>query len=650
MRSFGWILALLMTTPVWGQEPLHWSFKPVTAPKLPAVRDASWSQADLDRFILARLEDARLKPNPDADRRTLLRRASFDLTGLPPTAEEMDAFLTDRGTDEDAFARVIDRYLKSPRFGERWGRHWLDVVRYADSVGRSWNAPFTYAWRYRDYVIDALNADKPYDRFILEQIAGDLLPGKSREEERTQRIATGMLALGSVPIQEGRRETFILDQVDDQIDVTTRAFLGLTVSCARCHDHKTDAITMHDYYAIAGVFYSTKTFTGQGTHSGDTGERDYVDGNLLVRLPGDSGLSPAGSEIHSMTDYTRALSQDRKATIRYTFDPHRAMGAGEKTPQDCALRIKGDPYDRGTVPHRGDVKISGLPSLKKVPETASGRLQLAEWIASREHPLTARVMVNRIWLHLFGRGLVSTPDDFGESGLEPSHPELLDHLAHRFALEGWSIQKMIRTLMLSRTYRMSSASQEAGREKDPQNDLYWRMNLRRLEMEAVRDSLLWASGRLRLDRPEGIQVSGTGGKGRGGATYSLLKMDAPYRTVYLPILRSLLPETYGTFDFPDPCQIAGKREITTSPPQALFFMNSDLVQDCARKAAEVLLKDSSLSAEARVQAVYRRLLGRGAEAEEVTLARQLVGESQDVNSWMLLTQALVASAEFRYLR
>ncbi len=635
-------------TKLGADEAGHWSFQPLRGDAPPRVSDATWPRTDIDRFILAKLEEKKLTPARDAERATLIRRVTFDLIGLPASPAEIEAFCTDSASDDAALAKVVDRLLQSPRFGERWGRHWLDVVRYADSVGKSWNAPFTYAWRYRDYVIDSFNQDKPFDRFVTEQLAGDLLPVRSIAEEREQRIATGFLALGSISLQEGSREQSIMDRIDDQIDVTTRAFLGLTVNCARCHDHKLDPITMRDYYALAGIFSSTRLWTGQGTHTREFGSMDYVDGGLLLRLPDatSGNVSELVAGVHSMSDFQDEWRQGRR-DIRYTTDPNRAMGASESEPRDCEIRLKGKPYDRDVAPPRGELRIPGLPAMRDVPATVSGRLQLALWITSREQPLTARVFVNRVWAHLFGRGIVPLVDEFGSVSEEPLHRDLLDHLARRFVAEGWSVKKLIREIMLSRVYRQSGPSSELSCHVAP----------RRLEWEALRDSLLLASGRLAFDRPAGIQVAGTGGKARGSSTYSLLAVNAPYRTVYLPVLRSLLPEEYSTFDFPDPHQITGQREVTTVAPQALFFMNSDFVTESARGAAARLLKDESADSP-RVRLAYLRLLGREPDPDEVsdslTLLRDLhppaSSRSPEQYRWTTLIQALMSSAEFRYVR
>lgn len=656
----------------WGWEsPLradetHWSFQPVRTGAVPKVLDAAWAKSDIDRFILAKLEERKLTPARDVTRSELIRRVTFDLTGLPPEPDVITAFLQDRAHDDVALASVVDRLLQSPRFGERWGRHWLDVVRYADSVGKSWNAPFTYAWRYRDYVIDSFNHDKPFDQFILEQLAGDLLTARTVEIEREQLIATGFLALGSISLQEGSREQSIMDRVDDQIDVTTRAFLGLTVSCARCHDHKIDPISMHDYYALAGIFYSTRLWTGQGTHTREFGSMDYVDADLLISLPDLRTRKPTVlvAGVHSMSDF-QSEWRSGKRTILYAADPNRAMGASEGEIRDCELRVKGKPNDREAAPRRGDVRIIGLPRLAAIPVSASGRLQLARWIASKDNPLTARVFVNRVWAHLVGSGIVPLVDEFGLVSEEPDHRALLDHLSGRFVAEGWSMKRLIREIVLSRTYRqgerrMSSVTpaNRGETEQDCPPSLFGGIPPRRLEWEALRDSLLMASGRLTFTRPPGIQVAGTGGKGRGASTYSLLNIEAPYRTAYLPVLRSLLPEEYSTFDFPDPHQIMGHREVTTVAPQALFFMNSDFVSRCARDAAEHLLKEQGMSDAERIRRAYLQLLGRVPGREDIDDAVALLNDlrggksARDSESyrWTVLIQALMCSAEFRYVR
>ena len=634
-----------------------WSFQPLAQPQVPAVNDAPWPRDDIDRFVLARLEAAGLSPNPDADRITLIRRAALDLTGLPPSEREVADFLADKSSDDKAFAKVVDRYLALPRFGERWGRHWLDIVRYADSTGRAWNAPFTYAWRYRDYVIDSFNKDKPLDRFVLEQLCGDLLPADTVDQERENQIATGMLALGALDLQALSHEQFLMDRIDDQIDVVTRSLLGLSIACARCHDHKYDPVTMRDYYALAGIFNSIDTLPGVA-HQREFGREGYVHPSNLVELP---PLSPQSKSswrdrgIHSMSDYQDEWRTGQR-DIRYDTDPNLAMGVIGGEIRDCEIRIKGEPYDRGEAPPRGDIRIPGLPRLPTIEDNESGRYALATWLMSDEQPLTPRVMANRVWQHLFGVGIVRTVDDFGVNAEAPTNPELLDHLAIRFRESGWSFKRLIRAIMLSRTYALSSAGQAAAIEKDPQNALHWRMNRRRLEVEAIRDSLLDVAGTLTDERPGGIQVAGTGGKNRRSQAHSLLPFDAPYRTIYLPVIRAGLPEEFSTFDFPDPCLLAGQREVTTVAPQALFFLNSEFVVDCSRQAAQRVLRDAD-DDDRRIERAYQLVLRRPPKADEVQAARSLVDsldppadDDADEYRYATLIQGLFASAEFRYVR
>ncbi|MCB1224203.1 MAG: DUF1549 domain-containing protein [Verrucomicrobiales bacterium] len=617
-------------------DEVPWSYHALKRPALPSTLDTAWPRDDLDRFILARLEQDGLKPIRDAPRRVLIRRAAFDLLGLPPTRSEVEAFLRDPSSDDEAFAKVIDAYLQSERFGERWARHWLDVVRYADSVGRVWNAPFTYAWRYRDWVIDSLNADKPYHRFMAEQIAGDLLPAQNVLQRRDQIVGTGMLALGSVNLQEGSYEQFVLDQVDDQIDVVSRAFLGLTLSCARCHDHKTDPVSQSDYYALAGIFYSTRTLSGQANRH-EMSAAGYVDPEMLVDLPMDL-REPVGPPlklpdgIHSMDDIR--LLGNPKTTIHYDCDPHFCMGVTEGKARNCEIAVGGDPYDRESAPKRGALEIASLPPLPNIPPKASGRYELALWLADSKNPLPSRVMVNRIWQHLFGQGIVPTVDDFGYTGSDPTHPELLDHLALRFMEKGWSIKQMVRTMMLSRTYRLSSQGDPD--HPDAANQLHWRMNAKRLELEPLRDTLLHLAGRLSLERPEGIQVAGTGGKGRHGQTRSLLSVEDTWRTIYLPVVRDNLPEFFSTFDFPGPTQIKGQRDVTTVAPQALFFMNNPTVTELSAAISERIGDD--------IGEIYQELLGRDPSPEEKDEAEDL----KRTLGMEALVQALIATAEFRY--
>lgn len=652
--TFFWF-AIGLRERVSAQDDLPWSFSPIVRPVVDVASYATWARDDLDRLIAAKLEAAGLRPNGDADRPTLIRRAAFDLTGLPPSPEDLDRFVRDPAPLPEAFAKVVDGYLASPRFGERWARHWLDVARYADSVGRTWNAPFPYAWKYRDWVISAFNTDKPYNRFVAEQIAGDLLPAATVEQRRDQIIGTGFLTLGSLTLNAGGGEAHLLDQIDDQIDVSTRGFLALSIACARCHDHSYDPVTQLDYYALAGIFHSSWTYPGQA-HMSDHTSSGYLDPEMLVSLPTDLDTPlqrvksiPAG--IHTMSDLRQFGG---KAPPPYDLMADWAMGMREGKPADCELRVKGISYDRDAAPPRGDIRIPGLPEFPKVPEDASGRLQFAQWIASPTHPLTARVMVNRIWQHLFGRGLVETVDNFGTTGREPSHPELLDHLAIRFVEGGWSVKKTIRTIMLSRTYALDGCAQPAGLEKDPDNTLYWRATPRRLELEPIRDTLLLISGDLSPEPPAPGHLAGMNSRGNGRVR-SEINFYSPYRTIYLPILRDLLPDEYATFDFPDPSGVNGLRHVTTAPPQALFFMNSRFVEDAALRTADRVM-ELAPSARDRITQAYRLILSREPDTEEIDEAESLMG-ALDVSGlkdperyrWSVFVQSLFAGAEFRYV-
>lgn len=658
------MVGLSMTAAAAEKVITPWSYQPLKRPGLPAGTATAAVRDDLDRFVLAALQQQSLGFNGRASRQTLLRRATLDLHGLLPTEREMSEFLRDPASDDDAFATVVDRLLRSPRFGERWARHWLDVVRYADSVGRLWNAPFTHAFQYRDYVIDALNADKPYNRFILEQVAGDLLPARDDAERRQAFLGTGMLALGCMDLTSGMQEAFIMDRIDDQIDVTSRAFLGLTIACARCHDHKTDPIKQSDYYAVAGVFYSSNTWSGTA-HKADLGPNLYVDPDRLMQVPSATqttgGSSAAAKVINAMDD--NAVDQMKmvptgKRPVNHVYDPALAMGVTEGRLQNCPIRVAGDAYEEGPAPQRGDLGIPLLPPVAKAGPRESGRLQLAQWIAMPTHPLTARVMVNRLWAHLFGQGIVKTVDDFGITGEKPTNPPLLDHLAVRFVEGKWSIKTLLRQMMLSTTYTQSGSVQTAAMEADPGNELRWRMQPRRIEVEALRDALLQLSGKLMDGRPTGIQVAGNGGKGNTARTQSLLPINAPCRTIYLPVLRDLLPPMFETWDFPNPSQIKGARDLTTVPSQALFLMNNDFIVDCAEEIAWNLLEEKDLrNDEARVAALWRRIYSREPVEDETTAAIQMLGDLQpsselkdpDLYRWRALVQALLASAEFRYV-
>ena len=490
----------------------------MTNPKSPRTTNTTWASSDIDRFLLAKLQEKKLQPVADADRGTLIRRITFDLTGLPPTPDEIDSFIED--TRPNAYAVLVDRLLASPRFGERWGRHWLDVARYAESTGPSRNIPYPYAWRYRDYVLDAVNRDVPFNRFIEEQIAGDLLPAATPAERDRLLTATGFLALGGKDVNQRFKERYRMDNVDEQIDTVSRSVLALTVSCARCHDHKFDPIPTTDYYALAGIFTSTENSVGLFSRMGGAG-LDYYNPKQLVRLSSRPSApdpeqvakvkaelavakkawdgirgTPEGLSIGSdgrpkqrpfRLAYERLQSELFSLTDAATngYPVHGLQEA--KTIADTEVRIRGESERLGPSVPRGFLTAFPVAGAAQVNFARSGRLELAQWLNSANNPLTPRVAVNRIWHHLFGTGIVNTVDNFGINGDVPSHPELLDHLASEFIRDGWSTKKLIRKIVLSRAYRLGSDYPSSYREIDPANRLVWRHSPRRLEAEEIRD-------------------------------------------------------------------------------------------------------------------------------------------------------------------
>jgi hypothetical protein len=500
-----------------------WSFQPPKKTTPPVVKDGAWAKSDIDRFILAALEAKKLKPVADADARTLLRRVHFDLVGLPPTPEDVEAFAKAHAANpQGALEEVVNKLLASPQFGERWARHWLDVARYGESSGRAANFAYPHAWRYRDYVIAAFNADKPYDQFIREQLAGDLLAAKDDKEKAEFLVATGFLAVGPKSHDERNPRQFQMDVADEQIDATFQVFQGLTVACARCHDHKFDPIPQKDYYALAGIFRSTETCYGtiriiQSNHP-----------SPLVNLPKEAGatvpLDPLTAERRASIEKQIQDTRDEMAKltgqdtfIRRIFMQSRiatqqsqlALYEADGTPKPLAMGVRegrfpndSKLYVRGELDQPGETVKRGFPQVlttkQPVLGKGSGRRELADWIASPENSLTARVMANRVWLHLIGRGLVPTPDNLGASGQPASHPALLDHLALSLVENGWSVKKLIRSVVLSRSYQLSSQFDRKNFETDPDNVLVWRLPKRRLEAEALRDTMLALSGRLDL--------------------------------------------------------------------------------------------------------------------------------------------------------
>jgi hypothetical protein len=602
----------------------HWAWQKLTKPAVPEVQDASWPKTPVDNFILAKLEEKDLKPNPPADKRTLIRRATFDLIGLPPTSEEVEDFIKDESPD--AFAKVVDRLLASPHYGERWGRHWLDVARYSDTKGqvrRQREDPnYPFAWTYRDYVIRSFNEDKPYNVFIIEQLAADKLPA-------TRQNPSNLCALGFLTLGE-RFMGMQNDIINDRIDVVTKGFLGLTVSCARCHDHKFDPIPTKDYYSLHGIFASCAEPQIEPVISKIVASPEYAD-YYKKRMDLEhekSSIETAFQEARRSRNreaVKRLQRQQRenqsaiaKLELSHPAAPPRAMVLEDiAKPHDSPVFIRGDAGNKGALVPRHFLEVLSGP-YRPAFTNGSGRLDLAHAIVSKSNPTTPRVMINRIWLHHFGEGFVPTPDDLGTMSEPPSHPELLDYLASRFVEEGWSIKKIHRLIMLSNVYQESSANNPRFAQVDPNNRLLWRANVRRLEFEALRDSLLAIGGTLDTNlfgRPVELNTE-------------------PYstrRTIYGRVDRSDVADVLINFDFANPDLETGRRHETTVPQQALFLMNSPLVIEQAKKLVALAEFNQCLDDEARIQFLYNRVYQRPARPEEVKLGLEFVSEKPEAD-------------------
>ncbi len=775
-----------------------WSFQPINDVDVPTVKDNHWAKSDIDQFILASQAVNELVSGPDASDLTLLRRLYFDLTGLPPSAEQVQEFLDNKSASR--IETVVDELLASRHFGERWGRHWLDLARYSDSTGGGRSLLYGETWRYRNYVINAFNTDKPFDNFIREQLAGDLLEVSDYRERGQQIIATGFLILGPHNYENQDKEQLRMDVVDEQIDTIGRVFLGMTIGCARCHDHKFDPIPTTDYYALAGIFRSTDSLvdgnvsrwvstplpqsqeeianakshaerltaknkevqklktrieylklsvpailvdnteaklTGNWTESrsiaGFVGENYQHSSELTASATYQIATEPGVYEVQF--SYTAAPNRSKKAKITIqdsegetilsinqqlvpaadgTFQslgeftatdkltvivqptensptiidsirlfsreevndekqskiqktlreataqqkvlqdeltelkkaaPLKAPGivsvAEMQKPEDYFVCIRGNVHNLGEPVPRGFLSVVDGPQASLIKSTSSGRLEFANWIASPDNPLTARVFVNRVWHHLFGVGLVRTVDNFGVPGEKPSHPELLDYLALDFVTNNWSVKQLIREIVLSRTYQLDSET-TSSTLRDPENRFLTHQNRRRLSAESIHDTLLVTSGELDNVLVDNSIRSGT--KSEYGYQFDFGK-----RAVYLPVFRNRLPDLFSVFDFPDPNLSQGRRTSSTISPQSLFLMNSDFVHKRAVKTAErVLAIDGEV--EQRLQWLILTTLNRPPSAEELRLFTEFIGDQ--VNSeerWTQICQTLFGSLDFRFI-
>ncbi|MFK7776800.1 MAG: DUF1553 domain-containing protein, partial [Gimesia sp.] len=803
-----------------------WVFQPVQNHSIPTVSDPNWNRTGIDGFIRAKQEKQKLIPSPDADRATLVRRLYYDLIGLPPTPAQIDQYLNDQS--ENATERLVDQLLESPHFGERWGRYWLDIARYSQSSGGGRSLLYKSAWRYRNYVIDAYNKDKPFDEFILEQIAGDLLDSKDYLQQRERWLATAFLLLGPTNYEQQDKEQLRMDVIDEQIQTVGKAFLSMTLGCARCHDHKFDPIPASDYYALAGIFRSSKFLT-PGNVSGWTkrplplppGQQHEIDaynqtlarltkkketkqktletlqqdlntitlddtsatligdwkqstfyklfvgkgyihdqhtakGMKLVKFtpqqlksgryevqlaynsdqsrasrvpvtiktskkthtvyvnqrlkPTDGAYTSLGSFDFTGTkneeivisnegtdgvvivDAIRFISapvestpenqqqaeviqykqrmQNIKATKKQIKKLSRNIAEKKKTapkpipkimsiyegeePGDYHLLIRGDVHNLGKIVPRGFMTVAQSTAQLSIPKNASGRLELAQWIASPQNPLTARVYANRIWHHLFGSGLVRTIDNFGFRGETPSHPELLDFLASKLIENKWSTKSLIREIVLSKTYQLSSQSTAKQRKADPANQLLTHQNHRRLDAEAIRDSILFVSGNLDLSKQEQTIKPDT--KSEYGYQF-----QNHFRSVYIPIFRNRLHDLLAVFDFPDPNLSMGRRNTSTLSTQALFLMNNPFVIEQSANIAKRLINEYPDNQSERMTALFRTALGRLPDESEKSnaerfLAKHILNESQDERSeseletWTAFCQTILACIDFRYIK
>jgi len=819
-----------------------WSYTPVQKPAPPKVAQTQWPRSELDRFTLAAMEHAGVAPAPDAPLPVLARRLYYNLVGLPPTPEQLDVFLKDAAQDRDAaVAALVDALLASPHFGEAWGRHWLDITRFAESSGGGRTLLFKDAWRFRDYVLESLNADVPLRQLIREHLAGDLLPSNSAAERRRQIASTAFLSLGPTNYEEQDKQQLRFDVIDEQIETVGRAFLGQTLGCARCHDHKFDPVSQRDYYALAGIFSSTRTlfnytdnvarwivqplpaegpqeellrqheeqtaklraqidtaktalaekakassvetttagtpldpsqltgivlddsdakvvgfwkpsthvrnFIGRGYVTDDNkgkGEKTltfsptfpdtgryevrlayahspnraknvrvnilhadgedsvFIDqtetppveghfvslgkfrfekdgaGYVLISNEGTTGYvavdalqflpenaqkatpkeAPGTPKTAKRDESPQAAARKELAALEAQLKKLSADGparsqtmAVHDDPQvgDTQIRVRGIERQRGEIVPRGFLQVALVGSQPVLPPEQSGRMELAEWITSDNNPLTARVLVNRVWTWLYGSGLVRTVDNFGTTGEAPTHPELLDHLASRFVAEGWSLKKLVRAIVLSRTWQQTAQAPTA---QDPDNRLLSHANRRRLSAEQIRDSLLLGAGRLDL-QVGGPNIDGAGDVDANNFSAQNIEYNYVYKDVrrsfYTPAFRNKRLELFEIFDFGNINQPIGQRTASTVAPQALFFLNSPFVSEQAEAASALTLATGG-DDQARLHAACLRLLGRPPSAKETALFQRFLHTAPTPEQgWKQIHLALFASLDFRYL-
>jgi Protein of unknown function (DUF1553)/Protein of unknown function (DUF1549) len=698
--------------PVTAEDRRHWAFQAPVRPTVPQVKRKGWVKNPIDAFVLAALEENELRPSAEADRTTLLRRVTFDLTGLPPTPEEVKAFVADKSTE--AYANMVDRLLASPHYGERWAQHWLDLARYADSDGFEFDQARPDAWRYRDWVVEALNQDMPYDQFVRWQLAGDELAPNDVDAF----IATGLNRCYPDMVDLNDQKLRRQNALNDITETTGLVFLGLTIGCARCHDHKFDPIRIHDFYRLQAFF--TPARFRDDFPIGEPEEREayetryrrweeavtaFQEAVIHVEQPVRSALTP--DLLPTVNDetaaaFTRSESERTPSDVHLIYESQakdRRIGPGVWTlvldPTSASLRefwmarlaaLKKAvppslPHARGLdevspeapptyVLNRGEPTAKGdlvapafplvlcpdgsaaVPAASPKAHSTGRRKALADWLTTPGHPLTARVIVNRLWQHHFGHGLVATPSDFGTMGSEPTHPELLDWLATELIARGWSLKAMHRLILTGAAYRQSSRTYPAGLAADPENSLLWRYNRQRLDGESIRDSLLAVSGRLNPEMggpcifPElPAELAKLSNKGVAWPVSDHAR-DRNRRSLYVFIRRNLRYPFFEAFDRPDTNASCPRRPVTTIAPQALTLLNSHLASDAAVALAARLKREAGPDREAQVERAYLLVFARSPDAEERRIAREFLGSGEALGSYC---RALLNANEFIYI-
>ncbi|MED6299694.1 MAG: PSD1 and planctomycete cytochrome C domain-containing protein [Verrucomicrobiota bacterium] len=625
----------------------HWAFKKIQSPNPPQIKDDSWSKTPIDKFIFSRLKENGLAPNENAPQRTLIRRAYLNLIGIPPTPSQVNDFLNDKSPE--AFTKVIDELLKSEHYGERWARHWLDVARYSDGHGGFGdNKALPQAWRFRDWVVNALNSDMPYDLFVKKQIAGDLLEDKDP-------IPTGFFVVGPTYNSDGgdpeAKAQALAETLSDRVDTFSRAFLGLTAACARCHNHKFDPITTYDYYSLAGIFKNTRNVDAPvgdknqiETHNSWKRAIDELNKNVNQFLDSESKrLSVNRKEVEkklpdeSKTKISGIRTEIEQLKKSEPPKPGNAHVLAESGSADMHIALRGDLRKKGEIAPRSFIEIIEGKDRNKY-SNGSGRIELSNSVVAPTNPLTARVIVNRIWGWHFGQGLVRTPSNFGTIGEKPSHPLLLDWLAFNFIKEGWSIKKLHKVILTSSTWQMSSSYNKEKFDKDGDNKMLWRYSPRKLEVESWRDTLLAVTGE--LDKKIG-----------GSPDEEIL--NSKRRTLYATISRTgdrFQSDAFlRLFDFPAAVSTSSKRSSSVVPQQYLFMMNSPFMTARAKHLGKQLF-DSSDNTKTIIESAYQKLYSRPPDNNERDLANKWLGDSPSQKNWELYAQVLLSAHELIQVR